>query len=206
MFFSAPYLNTIQTCCPWLLRYLTVAIITLRSSSKSNESSMSASAYHKKIKELIYVIAQERYEYSDPIIDFVSCLYNDYDFEKAQKCLFDAEPILQHDFFLVSLTDEFLDSARQLIAECYCKIHHRINIESLAKSIDFTPDQVIRLIHDEVVDLYAKIDIKEGTIVFNKPTHSVYQQVIEKTKGIVLDGQVMAQLISKRDIHETIEA
>ena len=30
MFFSAPYINTIQTACPWVLRYLIAAVITGR--------------------------------------------------------------------------------------------------------------------------------------------------------------------------------
>jgi hypothetical protein len=40
---------------------------------------------------------------------------------------------------------------------------------------------IVNLIRDTRVD--AKIDYKEGTVIMNHPPQSVYQQVIEKTKG-----------------------
>lgn len=37
----------------------------------------------------------------------------------------------------------------------------------------------------------AKIDYKEGTVVMNHPPQSVYQQVIERTKGAFFRTQVL---------------
>jgi hypothetical protein len=36
--------------------------------------------------------------------------------------------VLRNDFFLGSSTDVFVESARHLISESYCKIHQRIDI------------------------------------------------------------------------------
>jgi len=36
MFFSPQYINTIQTLCPWILRYLVAAVITNRARQRSN--------------------------------------------------------------------------------------------------------------------------------------------------------------------------
>ena len=123
LFFSPPYISSIQTSCPWILRYLAAAVITNRSRTGNSFT------YQKQLKDLVRVIKQEVYEYQDPVTEFVKALYVDFDFEGAQKKLSEAEGILRGDFFLGSSTDAFLESARHLISESYCKIHQRIDIE-----------------------------------------------------------------------------
>lgn len=123
LFFSPAYINTIQTLCPWILRYLTAAVITNRSRLRNSN------AYQKQLKDLIRIVKQENYEYSDPLTDFVKALYVDFDFEEAQKKLGEADQILRGDFFLNSSSEQFVDSARHLISESYCKIHQRIDIK-----------------------------------------------------------------------------
>ena len=123
LFFSPAYINTIQTLCPWILRYLTAAVVTNRSKIKNTN------AYQKQIKDLIRVVKQEGYEYTDPLTDFIKALYVDFDFEEAQKKLGEAEQILTDDFFLGSCAVSFVECARHLISESYCKIHQRIDIK-----------------------------------------------------------------------------
>ena len=128
LFFSPAFINTIQTSCPWVLRYLAAAVITNRSRTKNTGQ------YQKQLKDLIRVVRQEGYEYTDPVTDFVRALYIDFDFEEAQKKLTEAENILQGDFFLVSTADAFVESARHLISESYCKIHQRIDIKCVVEN------------------------------------------------------------------------
>lgn len=123
LYFSPAYINTIQTNCPWILRYLAAAVITNRNRSRTSNQ------YQKQLKDLIRIVKQEGYEYSDPVTDFVKALYIDFDFEEAQKKLGEAEDVLKGDFFLVATADAFVDSARHLISESYCKIHQRIDIK-----------------------------------------------------------------------------
>jgi translation initiation factor 3 subunit E len=123
LFFSPAFINTIQTNCPWVLRYLAAAVITNRSRMKNTGQ------YAKQLKDLVRVVRQEGYEYNDPITDFIKALYVDFDFEEAQKKLAAAEGILQSDFFLMNTAEAFVDSARHLISETYCKIHQRIDIK-----------------------------------------------------------------------------
>ena len=123
LFFSAPFINTIQTNCPWILRYLTAAVITNRSRSRNTGQ------YQKQLKDLVRIVRQEGYEYNDPVTDFVKALYIDFDFEEAQKKLIEAEEVLRGDFFLVAAADSFVEAARHLISESYCKIHQRIDIK-----------------------------------------------------------------------------
>ena len=123
LFFSAPFINTIQTDCPWILRYLAAAVITNRSRTRNTGQ------YQKQLKDLVRVVKQENYEYNDPVTNFIKALYLDFDFEEAQKKLSEAEEVLKGDFFLSSAAEAFVEAARHLISECYCKIHQRIDIK-----------------------------------------------------------------------------
>ncbi|EFQ98302.1 eukaryotic translation initiation factor 3 subunit E [Nannizzia gypsea CBS 118893] len=194
MFFHPAYINTIQTACPWILRYLTAAVITNRSRAHKNSA-----LYQKQLKDLIRVVRQEEYEYQDPITEFVKALYIDFDFEEAQKKLGEAEEVLRSDFFLVAAADAFVESARHLISESYCKIHQRIDINDLSTRLGLSQNEgekwIVNLIRDTRVD--AKIDYQEGTVLMNHPPQSVYQQVIEKTKGGFFRTQVLSSAVAK---------
>merc|ERR1740131_455407 len=57
--YQKQYLNAIQTTCPWILRYLSTAVITNKSSRRN------------VMKDLIKVIQEESYTYQDPITSFI---------------------------------------------------------------------------------------------------------------------------------------
>lgn len=193
LYFSPAYINTIQTNCPWILRYVAAAVITNRNRSRTSNQ------YQKQLKDLIRIVKQEGYEYNDPVTDFVKALYIDFDFEEAQKKLGEAEEVLRRDFFLVATADAFVNSARHLISESYCKIHQRIDIKDLSTRLGLSQDEgekwIVNLIRDTRVD--AKIDYQAGTVVMNHPPQSVYQQVIERTKGGFFRTQVLSAAVAK---------
>ena len=129
LFFSPTYINTIQTSCPWILRYLAAAVITNRNRPGGKSGSFGFGNYQKQLRDLVRIVRQEQYEYNDPVTSFIKALYVDFDFEEAQKRLTEADEILRSDFFLVAASETFLDAARHLISESYCKIHQRIDIK-----------------------------------------------------------------------------
>ncbi|KAK4896268.1 eukaryotic translation initiation factor 3 subunit E [Elasticomyces elasticus] len=198
LFFSPAYINTIQVSCPWILRYLTAAVITNRS-RPGNKTNYLYGNYQKQLKDLVRIVRQEQYEYSDPVTAFVKALYVDFDFEEAQKRLSEADEILRSDFFLAASADSFLDAARHLISESYCKIHQRIDIKDLSMRLGLSSDEgekwIVNLIRDTRVD--AKIDYQAGTVIMNHPPMSVYQQVIERTKGAFFRTQVLSAAVAK---------
>ena len=173
LFFSPNFINTIQTSCPWILRYLSAAVITNRSRTRN------ASQYQKQLKDLVRIIRQEGYEYSDPVTDFLKALYVDFDFEVAQAKLSEADEMLRSDFFLSASSDAFLEAARHLISESYCKIHQRIDISDLSRRLGLGAAEgekwIVNLIRDTRMD--GKLDYQEGTVLMNHPANSVYQQV-----------------------------
>ncbi|KAK3072833.1 eukaryotic translation initiation factor 3 subunit E [Teratosphaeriaceae sp. CCFEE 6253] len=198
MFFSPAYINTIQVSCPWILRYLVAAVITNRS-RPGNKTNYLYGNYQRQLKDLVRIVRQEQYEYNDPVTAFVKALYVDFDFEEAQKRLLEADEILKTDFFLVATAESFMDAARHLISESYCKIHQRIDIKDLSTRLGLSSDEgekwIVNLIRDTRVD--AKIDYQAGTVIMNHPPMSVYQQVIERTKGAFFRTQVLSAVVAK---------
>lgn len=193
LYFSPAFISTIQTVCPWILRYLAAAVITNRNRLNNSHN------YQKQLKDLIRAVKQETYEYQDPVTEFVKALYIDFDFEEAQRKLLEAENVLSGDFFLGSSTDAFVEAARHLISESYCKIHQRIDIKDLSTRLGLSESEgekwIVNLIRDTKVD--AKIDYKAGTVVMNHPSQSVYQSVIERTKGFYFRAQVLNSAVAK---------
>lgn len=126
-FLAPAYLNTIQSAAPWILRYLSVAAVLSRKAQALPGSQQSGRVRHA-IKEVVKIVQMEEYQYSDPITRFLKELYVEFDFEAAQRELVVAEQVVGNDFFLNEFREEFLDNARYLISEAYCRIHQRIDI------------------------------------------------------------------------------
>jgi len=181
MFFNDRYLNTIQTTCPHILRYLTTAVITNK-------------RRRNVLADLVRVIQQESYTYRDPITEFLEDLYVNFDFEGAQHKLRECETVLMNDFFLVSCRDEFIENARLFIFETYCRIHKCIDIGMLAEKLNMDQEAaerwIVNLIRNARLD--AKIDSAANHVIMGTKHPSIYQQVIEKTKGLSFRSSVLA--------------
>ncbi|KAL4690948.1 hypothetical protein H8959_013909 [Pygathrix nigripes] len=209
--YQPQYLNTIQTMCPHILRYLTTAVITNKDVRKRRQV----------LKDLVKVIQQESYTYKDPITEYVECLYVNFDFDGAQKKLRECESVLVNDSFLVACLEDFIENARLFIFETFCRIHQCISINSstkkeipinleilledhyicmLADKLNMTPEEaerwIVNLIRNARLD--AKIDSKLGHVVMGNNAVSPYRQVIEKTKSLSFRSQMLAMNIEKK--------
>lgn len=173
-FMSEKYLQTIQINAPWLLRYLTTAVVI-------NQRRRS------ELGNLLKEVERAHYMYTDPITQFLECLLVDFDFDEAQEMLGECQEVLKADYFLTNYTDDFIKAARHLVFETYCKIHQKIDLKGLAKKLQFKSDEeaeswIVNLIR--TADLDAKIDSSSNCVVMGTKYPSVYQQVINKTKDI----------------------
>jgi translation initiation factor 3 subunit E len=200
-FLSPTYLNTIQTSCPWIRRYLTTAAILCR---KTSAAGGAGSRVRHSIREIIKVIQTEEYQYQDPVTIFLKELYVEFDFEAAQRELTLAEKVVADDFFLGEFREQFLDNARYLISEAYCQIHQRIDIEwvgstrfqrmiwrrlrDLLERLNLSKDEgekwIVNLIRETRMGADAKIDLEKVHILSAFPlrsllTHHFSQNVIE---------------------------
>jgi len=186
---NAKYLNVIQTTCPHILRYWATAVIISKHSRHSSA-----------MKELVAVIQQESYTYKDPITEFVKCLHVKFDFDGAQQKLKECETVLSNDFFLVNCYADFIDHARLMIFETFCRIHQCISIGMLAEKLDMTADEaerwIVNLIRNARLD--AKLDSKLGHVVMGVHAVSPYQQIIAKTEFLNMRSQLLANSVARK--------
>ena len=109
------YRHALQTTSPHLLRYLTAAVIITRRKRET-------------LKELVTMIQQEAETFRDPVVEFLECLYVQFDFDGAQQKLRDCQQVFAIDSFLQPFREDFLESARLFVFETYCKIHRKIDL------------------------------------------------------------------------------
>ena len=189
LFFSPAYLSCIQTVCPWIIRYLVAAVVVTK-------------RRHTYMKELLKLVRLENMTYCDPITDLIDCLYVRYDFDAAQHKLTQCSLVLEQDFFLHPFTAAFIEASRHFIFEMYCRIHQRIDIDSLSARLNMDTNEgekwIVNLIRDARMD--AKIDSESNTVVMNVQYQSIYQQVMERTKALGFRSSILASNIEKREV------
>ncbi|EDR09676.1 uncharacterized protein LACBIDRAFT_293911 [Laccaria bicolor S238N-H82] len=202
-FLAPTYLNTIQTSSPWILRYLAAAAILSRKTTATSSSSSAplSSRVRNAIREVVKVIQTEEYQYQDPVTSFLKELYIEFDFEAAQRELALAEEVVANDFFLNEFREEFLDNARYLISEAYCRIHQKIDIADLSERLNLSRDEgekwIVNLIRETRMGADAKIDLEKNVIEINRPALPIYQTVIEKTRGLALRTQALGAAVGR---------
>ncbi|PWZ02639.1 eukaryotic translation initiation factor 3 subunit E [Testicularia cyperi] len=217
LFLSPVYLNTIQTSCWWLLRYLAAALLLTRRTTRvymvqqpapatlmasTSGAGMSKVSPQQATKEIVNIIESETYRIAgkDPIVDFLRQLFVEFDFDAAQEQLALAEQVANKDFFLADFADELVEACRVAVSEAYCRIHSKVDIADLVKRLNLSKEDgekwIVNLVRDTRAD--AKIDFKEG-MVFMNPTHPpIYQTVIEKTRGFTFRTSAMGTAIDRK--------
>lgn len=196
MFLYKPlYLNAIQTMCPHIMRYLATAVVINRTRRNA-------------LKDLIKVIQQESYTYRDPITEFLECLYVNFDFEGARLKLHECQTVILNDFFIVACLNEFVEDARLMIFETFCRIHQCITISMLADKLNMKPSEaecwIVNLIRN--ARLNAKIDSKLGHVVMGTQPLSPYQQLVEKIDSLSMRSEHLAGLIERKSKQKNQES
>lgn len=196
LFMQEKYVQALQTNAPHLLRYLCVAVIT-------------NPRRRDKMRDLVRILGIERANFSDPITLLLEDLFTHANFERAQERLKECAMVLDNDFFLSNSEELFVKSARLTLFESYCRIHERIDLSMLAEKLGMeqiaAEKWIVKMVSD--AQLNAKIDGQSGHVLLGTQPPDVYQQVIEKTKGLAFRSYVLAQNIEKtRVLRGTEEA
>ncbi len=180
-FFSEKvYLQTLENLCPWLLRYYTAFVV------------LSPSRRRTILRDIVLEIQSMAYQYSDPMTQFLTALYIDFDFIETHKKLLECQALMKNDFFLQIYTEKFMHEARMLLFEVYCTINSRLDLTTLSNQLDMSSDEVERWIVEIVVsssggtNLDAKIDSVAKEALISPPNRAAYQQIIDRTKDITI--------------------
>eukprot|EP00607_Mallomonas_marina_P009925 CAMPEP_0182419722 /NCGR_PEP_ID=MMETSP1167-20130531/4109_1 /TAXON_ID=2988 /ORGANISM="Mallomonas Sp, Strain CCMP3275" /LENGTH=326 /DNA_ID=CAMNT_0024594785 /DNA_START=455 /DNA_END=1435 /DNA_ORIENTATION=+ len=178
------YLQTLENLCPWLLRYFTVAVIL--SHRRRN-----------LLADVLKEIQSMKYQYSDPITEFLECLYEHFDFDEAQSRLKDCQTLMKNDFFLQSFAEKFTHEARLLICEIYCTINRRVDLTMLAEKLELSEEEAERWMVDMVrsasagSSVDAKIDSSGKQVIMSVPMRSAHQQVVDRTRDLTVRSSLL---------------
>lgn len=178
------YLQTLENLCPWLLRYFTVAVIL--SHRRRN-----------LLQDVLKEIQSMTYQYSDPITEFIECLYEKFDFDEAQSRLKDCQALMKNDFFLLRFADKFTHEARLLICEIYCSINKRVDLTVLAEKLELSEEEAERWMVDMVRNsnagdaIDAKIDSSGKQVIMSVPVRSAHQQVVDRTRDLTVRSSLL---------------
>lgn len=131
------------------------------------------------MKELIKTLKLESYQYKDPITEFVLCLFSEYNFDRAHQMLVKCQEVMEADYFLSHWREAFVQNARQVIFEMYCRLHSAIDVKSLADKLSMEHDDAEKWIVDLVssANLNARIDSAAGTVVMG-PQHKAPMDIM----------------------------
>merc|ERR1712130_7141 len=118
----------------------------------------------------------------DPFVDFFRQLYVELDFDRAQEELAKAQRVAHGDFFLHDTADTFMEQARLLVSEVYCRIHQKVDIGDLSKRLNETK---------------MNATIEDGVLNINQPRPVVYQSVIDKASSLTGHTTSLMQAIER---------
>ncbi|TIC48208.1 hypothetical protein E3Q05_04290 [Wallemia mellicola] len=183
------YLNTLQTACPWLLRYYTIAVIATSRQSQRQKS---------LIRDLIRVVNIETYQYQDPLTKFVEALYTDFDFNVVEAQLKEIDTVFTQDFFLSNeqLKDDFFSSARFYVVEAYCRIHSHVTISEIAQKVGLSEDAFKSWISKE-----EKFVVDSNAVYIPTETPNVLSTILDKSSALALRSQSIKQAITTYHIY-----
>lgn len=174
--FTSQYMSTLQAACPWMLRYLAVAVITTTGTNSK------FTLHNRRVKDLVRAISQELYEYADPVVNFIAGVSVRYDdCQKLGEQLRLAIQVIEHDYFIHSYADKFAKAGRKMIFDLYTRSHDQFDASILSKALNLTQDQLEELLS---VEDAQPVDSSKNIYKVSHSRSPVAQQVREKTKSL----------------------
>lgn len=195
------HLTTIENNCPWLLRYLVVAVIVSR--SRRNKASSAGSLYGSQVSTRALVLEEVRllnYVFTDPFCKFFELLFDEFDFTAAHECLTkECSPIIMSDVHLYAHHDRIMTEAKKLIFETYAQLHHKVNIDKLAAQLGLSGEEAEKCMVDMVRSYVfeASIDSAQNTAVVRPLQSNAFQKVADRAADLTHRTQVLGSNMEK---------
>jgi len=157
-------LNSIVLSCPWLMRYVIALLLTNR---KKN--------FYSNLRTVVNVLRYIPPASSprDPLVTFFKAVLVDFNFDAAQGSLADCGSAIATDFFLQHMVTppEFVEAARTLMFEVYCRVHQTIDLRLLAQQLSMSIEDAERWVINLITsaELDAKVDSSTLTVQMAQP-------------------------------------
>ncbi|VEU19716.1 DEKNAAC100661 [Brettanomyces naardenensis] len=168
LFLSSSYKSTIQASCPWILRYVIVALLQTQQ--------------YKRLRDVVRAVDVETYEFQDPFTQLLETLFVSFEFDNLSSLVEQISVLIETDFFVSNLDgQQLIQNLQELIFNTVTKVYEGITVEYLSKLFNEDVSVVEKFLEKKK----DKVTIEEdGTILVRRQAPaSVYQQVYEKTKA-----------------------
>jgi len=150
------YRQTVQNQCPWMIRYIILAVLAVRS---NNIDSL------KDIQRLVYI---ESYQFQDSVTEFVTSLLKNFQFAKAETVVDDVATVLSSDYFI---TQEFksniLKNAREMIWKYFLSVHSVCRLDFIAEKLNVSIEEAEIWSRKTLSEINKEFTISEGLIHLN---------------------------------------
>jgi translation initiation factor 3 subunit E len=168
-------LQTLQSVCPHLLRYLAASALAVRSAKRREP-------YVMQVAQICQLCESS---YSDDLTRFIVALYVNCSVHASQPHVHACISSIRKDYFLNKCADEVIDAMRTAFCESWFRLHTTSSIADVAERVAWSGAGFERWIVDVIRTsrLDAKID-SEGVVHVRVPQFSLYQDVIDKTKSL----------------------
>lgn len=188
--------------CPWLVRYVVFALVTL---GKLEDE-------RPRLLGLLDDVADRA---SDPLVDLALALVREHDLESARSALKACEQVIASDFFLSSvagagagaggeregaggsLSDLFLESARKQVYQLYCKLHSTVDIKKVAEELRVEEEEAERWIVQLVrgAGLTARIDTRGKQVRMRAAVQSPHARLAQMASAVADQAGAVADSI-----------
>mmetsp|Transcript_13314 Transcript_13314/g.44968 ORF Transcript_13314/g.44968 Transcript_13314/m.44968 type:complete len:459 (+) Transcript_13314:133-1509(+) len=186
-FLDQSNMQTVENCCPWLLRYFIAAVVL----SRRRRAAMRGVVMGE--------IRQVSYMYTDAFCRFMTLLFDDFDFHAAQDMLLECERVARADFFLHAHADAFMDESKKLIFETFCQVHCEVDLGDLAQRLNMTQAEAEKSMVDLVVSstLDARIDSSANRAVIKPPMRASQQRLMDRARDLTHRSTILAQNLQR---------
>jgi hypothetical protein len=210
------YLCVVQSNCPHLLRYISVAHVIASQGGRSR-------ALAANEAELVRVITMEEKSFSGPVTKFIERLVVAHDLEGAKDALGGVDACLRGDYFAAArgadaggaeagaegkdgFVVQFMLAARKLIIEASCRIHQKLDLAQLARKLQMEPAEAEQWMVKIIRSSEARSDESASRGAGNE---SLKELAMNQMKGAKIDSlkshilmsvdapSVYAQLVQK---------
>ena len=179
-------LSTVQRYCPYLLRYFAVAALL------NTRGDM--------LKRLLQFLTENRVETGDPVVEFLTALFRDFDFPRARERLGVCFDVVQNDFFLTGCYQRFLEAARRAVLQNFVTIYQCISLSMLAECMHLSEAQAEQWIvkHIQENNLVAKIDAQEAHVIIKKEPPPIHLQMLDRTQELKQRSTLLHQKVRQK--------
>lgn len=191
LFSQETYLSALLISSPHLLRYLVFIVVLSKNYKKSSKYSLN---------NVVSTYENNLCTYKDSAIEFITYLFVDFNFEKANERIETVKNELTHDIFFSDSKDLLVVNSQELLFETFCNIYSSVNINLISNYLKCNNDEaeifIVNLIRKN--NMKARFSTEDKNILELKSRHNnAYEETVKKSKDLLTKTNLLINNVSK---------